>query len=43
MAQVKVWWLEGVQERKTMVREVNLNQSPNKISSVSITTRKDTM
>ena len=29
-AQVKVWWLEGVQERKTTVREVNLNQSPNK-------------
>ena len=43
MTQVKVWWLKGEHERKIMVEEVELDQSPRETTNVSSVKKKGTM
>lgn len=42
---MKVWWLEREHERKIMVKVVNLdlNQSLEEITTISIAIKKDSM
>ena len=43
MTQVKVWWLKGEHERKIMVEEVELDQSPRETTNVSSARNKGIM